>query len=328
MKKELLIIPPFREDFVGRLYNTEGYNVVFSASPAAEELEKAEVIIGMPKQEYFEKAKNLKWVQITSAGNDEYIAGAHCFPEGVTLTNLSGAFGRSMSEFALMLTLCFYKHLHLYRDNQRKHMWHDEGRQLSPRGRNVLLLGAGNIACETAALFKAFDCNITAIRRTPGCEAVYPFDSFKTTAELDDELKKADIVICALPSTPQTRGLLGRERLSLLKADAVLINLGRGSLIDTDALTELLKGKKILGAALDVTDPEPLPPEHPLWDCENAMILPHITGGSFGHLDETEKRLIDICSENLLRYSKGEPLMNKVDFSSGYRQNENRIELL
>lgn len=315
------MVQPFKAEHIERLYNTKNYEIFQSDNPTDEDLAKAEIILGMPTVEQLKKAKNLEWVQISSAGNEKYMNG---FPEGVILTNLSGAFGRSMSEFALMMTLNLYKHLHLYRDNQNIAFWHDEGRQMSPRGKNVLLLGAGNIASETAELFKAFECSITAIRRTADIKAEYPFDRFKTVDALNDELKKADIIICTLPETEGTKKLLNKERLSLLKSNAVLINLGRGSLIDTDALVEILNENRILGAALDVTDPEPLPNEHPLWKCRNAIVTPHITGGSLGHLDETERRLFEICNENLQKYAEGKPLLNKVDFSSGYRQNENR----
>lgn len=321
MKKKVLLVQPFRAEHIERLYNTEKYDVIQSDDPTDEELSEAEIILGMPTANQLRKAKKLEWVQISSAGNEKYMKN---FPDGVILTNLSGAFGRSMSEFALTMVLNLYKHLHLCRDNQNNAFWHDEGRQKSPRGKNVLLLGAGNIASETAELFKAFECSITAIRRTAGIRAEYPFDRFETLDSLDEELKKADIIICALPETEKTKKLLNKERLSLLKPDAVVINLGRGSLIDTDALVEILNENRILGAALDVTDPEPLPEEHPLWKCRNAIITPHITGGSLGHLDETERRLFEICSENLQRYAEGKPLLNKVDFSSGYRQNENR----
>ncbi len=322
-KINLLITLPFRAEHAGRLYNTEKYNAVYSACPSDSELAAAEVIIGMPKAPQLAKAKSLKWVQISSAGNDEYVNMPE-FPKNAVLTNLSGAFGRSMSEFALTMTLCLYKHMHLYRDNQNIPVWRDEGRQLSPRGKKVLLLGAGNIAGETAELFKAFDCEITALRRHAKIKPAFPFDRFISISELEAELAKADIVICALPNTPETRGLLNRERLMLLKSSAVLINLGRGTLIDTDALADILAEGRILGAAVDVTYPEPLPLEHPLWKCKNAIITPHITGGSLGHLDETEKRLFDICSENLLRYAEGGQLLNVVDFEAGYRETENR----
>lgn len=323
-KTKLLVTLPMKPEHIERLYNTEAYELRYSGAPTDAELAWAQVIIGMPKVSQLKKAENLRWVQLTSAGNEEYSRAAGELPENLVITNLSGAFGRSMSEFALLMTLTLYKHLHLYRDNQNARVWRDEGRQLSPRGKNVILLGAGNIASETAELFKAFDCRITAVRRNAELEPCFPFDRFCGLSALDGELEKADIVICALPDTPETRGLLNRDRLALLKNSAVLINLGRGSLIDTDALTELLESGGILGAALDVTSPEPLPPEHPLWKCRNAVITPHITGGSLGHLDETEKRLFDICSENLLRYSRGEPLMNKVDLAAGYREQENR----
>lgn len=319
-----LLTPPFSEERLENFKDISGYEYFFSAAPTAEEMASVEVILGQPKMDAIKAAPMLKWVQLTSAGSDTYVNNKASFPAGAKLTNLSGAFGTSISEFVLTMALMLYKHMHIFRDHQRAHEWKDVGVQNSPVGKNVLIMGAGNIGTDVAKLFRPFGCHITGVRRVPR-EIPAEFDAMITLEGLDEALKEADIVVAALPDTVQTHKLMNRERLSLMKQDAIFINVGRGGLVDHMALADILKEGKILGAAIDVTDPEPLPADHPLWDCENAIITPHITGGSFGHLKATEDTLYAICRENLIRYRDGKPLMNVVDFETGYRITEERM---
>ena len=322
---EALILEPVWPIDVKRLSEIEGYRFTQTKTPTAEELERAEVIIGLPTFEQLSAAKNLRWVQLSMAGADAYAKKKERFPKGVTLTNLSGAFGPSISEYVLTMCLTLHKQMAIYRDRQREHRWVDEGRQETPTGKNLLILGAGDIGTCTAKRFRPFGCHIVGLCRTAR-EIPEFFDEIVTFEHLDKALAEADIVVGALPSTPETRKLLNSRRLALLKPSAVLINVGRGDLIDTDALTAALSEGKLYGAALDVTDPEPLPPEHPLWDLPNAVITPHITGGTFGHSTITENIFYDICQKNLERYKNKEPLLNAVDLETGYRILENRYE--
>lgn len=322
--KTVLVVAPLRPQDRAAVEAVSGdYRFVYSAAPTAAELAEAEIMIGDAPLDLVRQAPRLRWLQITSAGTDPYTQNGTLPPE-ITLTNVSGAFGRTISEYVLSLILTFEKKLHLYRDNQHKAQWLDHGQQDSPVGKRVLILGAGDIGCATARLLKRFDCHTVGIRRVP--RAVPPeFDEMYTLDDLDAQLPLADIVVCALPNTPQTRGLLDRHRLSLLSPDALLINVGRGNLVDCDALAEMLERWELAGAALDVTSPEPLPPTHPLWRCPNAIITPHITGGSFGHLEATSDIIRDILCDNLRRYANGEPLRNVVDRETGYRKTENTI---
>ena len=321
--KEILLTFPFKTFHLEQFDSIDSCRFTFAENPTDEQLAKTEIIFGLPTIEQMKKAPELKWVQSSSAGVDKYVAHKNEFPEGVTLTCLSGAFGQSVSEYVLAMTLMFYKNLHLFRDNQNNCLWKDEGWQDTPCGKNLLILGAGNIGGQIAKLFRSFGCHITGLRRNSG-EGLPDFDKIIGMDGLDKALGEADIIVGVLPDTDETRGLLSRERLALLKSNALFINAGRGNLVDTDALTECLQSNRIAGAALDVTDPEPLPADHPLWRCRNCIIAPHVSGGSFGHLKATEKRLFDICKENLRRYRANEPLMNVVDFSTGYRKSEER----
>ena len=318
-----LLMPPFREEHLSRFSDMDGYRFSFSGRPGPEDLAGVEVILGQPTLDMLRAAPRLRWVQGMAAGVDGFTSRAAEFPRGVTLTSLSGAYGQSISECVLTMVLSLYKKFPLYRDNQAAARWHDEGRQETPVGKRLLILGAGNIGCAVARLFRPFGCRITGVRRVP--RALPPeFDAMITLDGLDAALPEADIVVCALPNTPATAGLFDRRRLALLHERAVLVNVGRGNLIDCAALAERLSAGLLWGAALDVTDPEPLPASHPLWACKNALITPHITGGCFGHLQATEDFAFRLCRDNLVRFRDGQPLLNLVDFESGYRATEGR----
>lgn len=293
-----------------------GYDFRHIEDPSDEELARVEIIIGQVPFLRLQAAARLKWLQIPFAGADSYARPG--FPADVVLTNAGGAFGRPIAEYALAAVLALMRRLHLYRDAQHSAGWAWLGDELSPSGRHVLILGAGDIGTHTARLFRPFDCRITGVRRV---ERACPpeFDAMVTLEEAEMLLPGTDILICCLPDTPLTRGWLDRRRLSLLKPDAILVNVGRGSLIDHDALAEILSGGRIFGAALDVTDPEPLPPGHPLWRCPNALLTPHISGKTFSGLPCKEETVFEICRRNLARYLRGETLENRVDLSTGYK---------
>ena len=136
--------------------------------------------------------------------------------------------------------------------------------------------------------------------------------------DLDQLLPQADVVAVTLPGTEATRGLINKERLAKMKEGAVLLNVGRGFIVDTEALCDALESGHLSGAGVDVTDPEPLPSDHRLWKIPTAVITPHVSG--FYHLRETHERIVEIFAENLEHFRNGEPLRNQVDFSTGYRK--------
>lgn len=296
---------------------TPGYDLRHIENPTDEDYAWAEVIIGFPPIPRLAAATNLKWLQIPWSGADGY-ADHPDFPRHVTLTNATGAFGRPIAEYAFAAVFSLMRRFHQYRDRQHEAQWQWLGDEMTPTGKHVLILGAGDIGTNVAALFKKFDCRITGVRRVVrDCPA--NFDTVITLEQAEDVLPEADIVICCMPDTPLTRGWLSRPRLEKLKSTAILVNVGRGSLIDHDALADILQAGKIFGAALDVTSPEPLPPEHPLWKCPNAMITPHISGNTFKGLKDKEEFFFRVCRENLALYLQGQPLKNQVDLSTGYR---------
>ena len=278
--------------------------------------EQADVIIGDLSPAELQPAKNLKWYHLVWAGSDRYKPAD--FPAGTLFTNGSGAYGVTIAEHMVACILALYRQLRHYDKLQESHTWDQDWQEDTLEGKTVLILGAGDIGCALAKRLRGFDCRIIGIRRTGG---ILPhFDEMHTMDELDALLPQADVVAGCLPGTKNTVGLLDERRLRMMKPTALLVNCGRGSLIDTDALIRVLQAGLLGGCGLDVVMPEPLPESSPLWDMENVILTPHISGASFGHVQEMEDRIYRLAAENLRRYLDGEALLNQVDFETGYRK--------
>lgn len=284
--------------------------------PDLEWLRTAEIIIGEPEPELLHQLPALRWLQMTWAGADRYTQ-MEQFPPHVILTNMSGAYGVTIAEHAMGMLLALCRRLPAYGRQQAQGKWQDAGSEKALFGKHALVLGAGDLGTEIARRCRAFGMYVTGICRTrhplPSC-----FDASATLDELDRLLPEADAVLCCLPHTPQTCHALNRRRLAQMKPDAILINVGRGSLIDCQVLAELMQQGHLWGAGLDVTDPEPLPPNSPLWQMENVILTPHVAGVGFGHLTETEEKIWALCLENLRRYLSGDPLKHVVHICDGY----------
>ena len=244
------------------------------------------------------------------------------FPAHVILTNATGAFGRPIAEYAFGAVFTLMRRFHQYRDCQKEAKWQRQGDELSPTGKHVLILGAGDIGTNAAQLFKMMDCRITGVRRVVR-NVPQEFDAMITLEQVDEYLPEADIVICCMPHTPLTQGFFTKARFEKMKSTAIFVNVGRGTLVDHEALAEVLNEGKIYGAALDVTNPEPLPENHPLWKCRNVLITPHVSGQTFAGLKDKEDFFFRMCRENLEAYRDGKPLQNRVDLKTGYRVTTN-----
>lgn len=281
-----------------------------------QDLEWAQIIIGNPPTNLLNAQPNLKLVCLNSAGSDTYVKKGLLHPDTL-LTNASGAYGTAIAEYVLSYILYFYKKLHLYAKNQQVHRWHYEGQVESLQGKNVLIVGAGDIGCHVAQLLSFFGTNNTGVRRTAKPLPAY-FAKTCTLAQLDEQLPLADIVILALPQSAQTQHLFDYARLTKMKSTAILINVGRGSAIVSQDLYQIMKKGHLKAVALDVIDPEPLPLNDPLWNLENVLITPHCTGGY--SLESTYTKVYDILYQNLKAYLTDQPLHNLVDRKTGYRQ--------
>lgn len=276
----------------------------------------ADAILGNVKPELLKCAKNLQWLQTSSAGVEPYTR-LGVMPAGAALTNATGAYGLAISEHMLGMLLMIYKKLELYRDGQLKGEWSEQGEVRTLLGATVLIMGMGDIGGSFGRLCKALGAYVIGLRRKDGSRPDYA-DEVHLTGELDSLLPRADVVAVTLPGTTATRGMLDKNRIALMKPGAVVLNVGRGYIIDTEALCDALESGRLGGAGLDVTEPEPLPKGHRLWSIPTAVITPHVSGGY--HLHETHERIVDIFIENLSRFLRGGELKNQVDFETGYRK--------
>jgi len=316
--RKLLITVPCREVIQESLIRefSDRYDIIFAQDdPAviAQVLPHAEVVIGEPEPAQLFEAKNLKWMQITWAGADRYTEN---FPKHVTLTNASGAFGRIISEYTVGMILAQYKRLPQYYVNQKNYIWADLGPERSLLNKTVVILGTGNVGSNIAQKLHAFGTHNIGINRSG--KNVEHFDACYPLEALDEQLVKADIVIGALPRTPITKGLFDYRRMQLIQKNALLVNVGRGTMIVTKDLEKLLDEGHFSGVVLDVMDPEPLPKSSSLWTCDRVLLTPHISGIGFGHEDATEAVIWDICRENLRLYATDKPLTHIVDVAAGY----------
>lgn len=273
-----------------------------------DELTDVNIVIGCVGPGFLVKCHDLKWFQAWSAGVDPYLVPG-AFPPGAVLTSAVGAYGQSVSEVMLAALLSVMKRLPTYRDNQTARRWADAGKVKTLRGSTVLLLGTGDIGRHFAELACAMGAYTVGLNRHPEAPAP-PFDELHHISELDAWLPKADVAAMSLPGTAETVHIMDARRLALMKPDAILVNGGRGSAVDCMALAEALKAGRLWGAALDVTEPEPLPEDHPLWGCENLVLTPHVAGGD--HLPCVLPGIVEIALENLRRYHDGEPLRNQM----------------
>lgn len=323
--KQILVLFPWDDVARGNLVNAvaDWAECVFKDPNWTEEeyhraLERAHIIIGEPKNRDFAFCRNLELMQSPSSGVNYYVQGG-AFPQNATLCSMTGCYGSLIAEHILALVLALCRRLPEYRDQQHQGLWQRRlyDKQLSET--TVLILGAGDIGTTVARWMRPMVGKIIGMRRVrrafPDC-----YDAMITTDELDDTLGQADIVISVLPHTPETVLLLNEERLRKMKPDAILVNAGRGSLIDQEALCRVLSEGHLWGAALDVTTPEPLPQSHPMWRQERLLITPHAAGNSFAVGSPMHRRLWQAMTENVCRYLRGEKLRYVADFDTGYRK--------
>ena len=308
-EKELILSSVEKEDKVMFFDNEEA---LLKSGDCA----NVDIVFGEPENSTIRLMKNLRWIQMSWAGANKYTS-ALDFPENIVLTSASGAYGCVISEYIVSGILALYRNLFTYRAQMQSGGWDKIPGDDTLEGKRVLILGTGNIGQETAKKLKCFGVYTIGLCRTPGKKHLY-FDEMYTIDSLDKQLQTADVVIIALPGTTETAGMFDTEKIKKMKKTAMLVNVGRGFIVNTDELTDMLQKGWLKGAVLDVTDPEPLPEEHPLRYMENVVLTPHISGISWGENQFTRKRILEIFCENIRRDSKNEPKKNVIDFGKGY----------
>ncbi|WP_267640505.1 D-2-hydroxyacid dehydrogenase [Haloarchaeobius amylolyticus] len=252
------------------------------------------------------RAANLRWIHCLSAGVDHYDLDALA-EEGVVLTNSSGIHAEPIAEQVLWYLLTFERDMHVGQRQQAAGHWERfEGGEI--RGKTLGIVGVGAIGGRTAELASALGMEVLSIKRDTS-EVPDGVDELAGPEGLHDLLPRVDYLLLACPLTDETEGLIGREELTLLGDEAVLVNVARGGVVDQDALVRALTYHTIGGAALDVFEAEPLPDDSPLWDLSNVVITPHMAGSSPHKLD----RWTEILAENYRKLAAGETdLRNRI----------------
>jgi len=283
-----------------------------------EKLNDYEIVYGLPRRGQLKKMENLKWFHCSFAGVNLYSDKNLYLNTDCILSNSTGAYGLTISEHIIMVTLMLFRNMADYQKMVDERKWTIRGGDMmrSIYGSSITVLGTGDIGTSFAQRAKAFSPSIIrGVKRTMG-EADAAFDEVYTFEEIDKILPVTDLLVMALPSTPLTRKIISGERIAMLPENAVIVNVGRGDAIDQDALMEALNKGKIAGAALDVVEHEPLDPSSPLWDTKNLLITPHCAGNVT--LQYTMDQNVEIFCNELENYTNGKPNTHKVEFEKGY----------
>ena len=267
----------------------------------------AQILVGNPDPESIPDYAHLSLIQLESAGYDQYDVEA-LNEHKIRLCNASGCFGDVISEYVIGALILMFQRLDRYVRRQQEHCWKKEERVRMISGSTIVVVGMGNIGATLAHRFHHLGANVIGVRAHPD-QKVPGVERMIALAQLDEVLPIADAVVLCVPANATTRGFFTHRLFTLMKADAIFVNVGRGSLVSLADVCRALDEKSIGGAVLDVMEEEPLPSDHPLWDHENVLITPHVAGtfanaASFSQFEE-------LVIENLRRYHEGRPLLNE-----------------
>ncbi|MBP5528909.1 MAG: D-2-hydroxyacid dehydrogenase [Lachnospiraceae bacterium] len=261
-------------------------------------------------------SRNLKWLCVPSAGVDYLMKPGSFANEDCILTNSSGAYGVTIAEHIIAVSLMMMRKLTVSYEETLRGEWGVPKPQKSLKDCRITALGTGDIGCSFAKRARAFEpASLVGVNRSGQCVEA-SFDRVVKIEELDTILPFTDLCVLSLPDTAETKDILSRKRMELLPKGAYIVNVGRGSAIDEDALADLLDSGHLAGAALDVFKTEPLPSDSRLWKTKNLLITPHLAGNLT--LEHTVDRNVDLFCEDLINYANNRPLNNFVDRNKGY----------
>lgn len=293
-----------------------GAKLIELSAATPKEIAAADATIGVCSAEVLAQAKQLQWIQWPAAGVDRCVQQPALHERHLLLTNLQRTMGPSMAEHVLGMMLALSRHFEYFMRQQQEAHWarEDTTPQLADlEGKTVLVVGLGGIGTEVARRAHALGMNVVATRASGRSGP-----DFVSYVGLPDELlklaKDADFVVNCAPLTRETTGIFNREFFATLKPGAYFISVGRGRSTATADLIDALKSGRLVGAGLDVTDPEPLPAESPLWHLPNVIITPHVSADTAVSQEQRNAVLV----ENLRRYAAGEPMLSVVDIERGY----------
>lgn len=263
-----------------------------------------------------DNAPRLRWIQSQGAGVDGVLSDGFA-DRGILLTNASGVMATNMAEHVIGLMLAFVRNFPVLWNAQREHVWQaGVGRStlLELRDMTAVLVGIGRIGTEIAKRLQAFEMTVIGVRRSKVATPAPGFDRVVSLEDIGSVLGEGHHVIASVPHTPQTVGLFDAAMFQQFRDGAFFYNLGRGTAVVQDDLLAALQSGKLAGAGLDVTTPEPLPVDHPLWDTPNVILTAHTAGASPTY----NNRMVSLFAENIRRYQSGEELLNIVDPARGY----------
>ena len=291
---------------------TANPEMALEKAPEADILFNAQFQADLLKQ-VFPAATKARWVHSISAGVDHVL-----FPEliasDVPLTNGRGAFAPSLGEWAIAGAMFFAKHMRQMRAAQLAGQWAQFDID-SLFGKTLGIVGYGEIGRAVARRAKGLNMRVIAVRRRPELSESDPLlDAVYAPGQLLEFIHECDYLVCAAPNTPSTKGMIGAAEIGVMKPTAVIINIGRGPVIDEDALIEALRAHRIRGAALDVFNTEPLPDGHPFYSLDNVLMSYH----SADHVEGWIENAVEVFVRNYDHFEKGEPLENIVDKEAGY----------
>jgi D-2-hydroxyacid dehydrogenase (NADP+) len=283
-----------------------------------QEIRDADAFIGSITPEEVRAGKKLQWVQVMSAGVEGvlHLAASHDLRDSnIVLTNNQIVQGPEIADHAMALLLMLTRHLYTFYSHKQQELWQPPrpypGVELN--GRTAVIIGVGGIGTQIA--FRAWAHGMTVIGVDPEDMPYMPvIKQVVKPDQLDGVLPEADVVFISAPHTSLSHKMMGARQFELMKKDSYFVAVSRGGIYDMNALVKALETKRLAGAGVDVTDPEPLPKGHPLWKFENVIITPHIAGRS----DKDRARMVGTVKENIARFVEGKPLINVVDKQKGY----------
>lgn len=313
IKDNILGLPEKAAAEIKKLAPDFDLNIVDSSSDYSQLIKKSEIIYGLPEVDLIKKAENLKWLQLPTAGVNGYAEADIYQNSDFILTNASGVYGRPIAEHVFGMILAYNRNLIEHAADKKEKNWQNSREVRDFFGSTVGILGLGDIGSTIAERSKNWGARVLALKRTKSSLPSY-VDQIYLREDLDLLLKEADYLILTLPGTPETEGIISERELKIMKKSAFLVNIGRGSLIQQDALVKALKNNWIKGAGLDVTEPEPLPEDSELWELDNLILTPHISGQS----PTNDQRRFEIFKANFKKYLQNESLSRQVDFKLKY----------
>ena len=317
-RKLVVSFPPLTEEqrgTIGRLADEHGFTAVFCDDPkkAEQELGDAEILFSF-NSGLVKSGENLKWVCTPSAGVDHFLDKIR--GTDIILTSSSGAYGVTIAEHIVMMTLEIMRRRPDYIRLKEERKWEQHLSVDSLYGSRITFAGTGDIGNEAAVRIKGFNpASMTGVNRR-GSNPDNIYDRIVSIKEIDEVLPETDVLILSLPATDETIGLFDEARLNRLPEGSYIVNVGRGNVLDEKALERMLREGRLGGAALDVFEKEPLDRDSTLWDCPRLILTTHVAGN--WTLPHTVEKIVSLFTADFENYCTGKPMKQLVDLEAGY----------